>query len=431
MLDIKFLRENPEAARAGAIKKRFPERAEAVDRALEADGALRALIPEIDQRRAEQKAAGKQLGRLSAEERGAFLEQQKAAKAELQQLEERQRALQRELREALLLVPSVPAPEVPEGDDDSGNVELRRVGEIAAPDFDVRPHHELAEAQGWLDTKRAGQLSGSRNYYLLGDLALLQDAALRFAVDSLVAKGYVAIDPPVLVRDAAMLGTAFFPGGEEQTYRVPQDELNLIGTSEVPVTALHGDAILDEAELPKRYVARSTCFRREAGTYGRDTKGLYRVHQFQKVEQVVVDIGDEQRSIERHREILQNAEDLLTALQIPYRVVNVCGGDLGVGQIQKFDIESWMPSRQSFGETHSASRFYDYQARRLGLRYRCAETRKPRFCHTLNNTALASPRILIPLLEIHQRPDGTVAIPEPLRPYMGGRATIGRALTPY
>ena len=378
--------------------------------------------------RSEQKAAAKALGRLDPDERARHLEQQKAAKAELQGLEERERALRAELRSSLLLVPSPPDPDVPDGDDDQASVELRRVGEIPRADFAVRPHHELAEAQGWLDTQRAGQIAGARNYYLFGELAWLQDAALRFAQDHLRQKGYTWADPPVLVRDVAMIGTAFFPGGEEQTYRCEKDELNLIGTSEVAMTALLEGEILAEEELPKRFAARSVCFRREAGAAGRDTKGLYRVHQFQKVEQVVIDVADEARSIEHHHEILANSEAILQALELPYRVVNVASGDLGVGQIMKFDVECWMPSRESFGETHSASRFYDYQARRLNLRYRSRETKKTVFCHTLNNTALASPRILIPLLEIHQQPDGRVRVPEALRPYLDGRETLGKPL---
>ena len=279
-----------------------------------------------------------------------------------------------------------------------------------------------------MDFQRAAQIAGSRNYFLMGDGAALQDAVLSYAVDHMVSKGFTLVDPPLLVRDEAMRGTAFFPGGEEQTYRCEKDELNLIGTAEVPVTSIHSGEVLSEDELPKLYVGRSCCFRREAGTYGKDTRGLYRVHQFQKVEQVIVDIGDVERSKEHHEFIVRNAEEVLQALELPYRVVVVCGGDLGAPQVKKYDIECWMPSRENYGETHSASRFHDYQARRLKLRYRRNENKKVAFCHTLNNTVLASPRILIPLLEIHQQADGTVAIPEPLVPYMGGRTTIGRAL---
>jgi seryl-tRNA synthetase len=424
VLDIKVLRDDPERARQGALKKHFPARAEAVGRVLELDTALRALIPRLDAMRAEQKLASKRIGALPPEERSALLDEQRAAKAELQRLEREERELQDRVQEALLLVPQIPDPEVPDGKDDAANVEVRRVGAQPTFGFDPKSHDDLAVARGWLDVERAAQMAGSRNYMLFGDLALLQDAVLRFAIDHMVRKGFVAVDPPLLVRDEVMTGTGFFPGGEEQTYRIPEDGLNLIGTAEVPVTSIHAGEILDEADLPKRYVSRSMCFRREAGTYGKDTKGLYRVHQFQKVEQVIVDIADEGRSRAHHEDIVRNSEEVLQALGLPYRVVAVCGGDLGVPQAFKYDIECWMPSRRAFGETHSASRFYDYQARRLKMRYRCSRTRKPVFCHTLNNTVLASPRILIPFLEVHQQEDGRVRVPEALRPYLGGREIL-------
>jgi seryl-tRNA synthetase len=230
------------------------------------------------------------------------------------------------------------------------------------------------------------------------------------------------------VRSEIMVGTGYFPGGEDQAYRCDErDDLCLVGTAEVPVTALHQDEILDLKDLPRRYVALSSCYRREAGTYGKDTRGLYRVHQFQKVEQVIVDVADAARSIEHHHAIVANAEDVLQALGLPYRIVNVCGGDLGAPQIQKYDIETWMPSRKGYGETHSASRFHEYQARRLNMRYRDAEG-VVRVCHTLNNTVAASVRMLIALLENHQNADGTVTLPACLRPYMGGRERIGKVL---
>lgn len=425
MLDIKVLRENAEAAKAGAVKKHMPDRADAVDRALAIDAELRSMTPRIDAMRSEQKAGGKQLGKLSPEERAVFLEKQKGLKAELQVLEEEEKLLRSKLHEQLSLVPNIPDPEVPDGKDDAENTEVRKVGTIREFGFTPRPHYEIGEAQGWLDFTRAAEMSGSRNYILFGDLALLHDAVLRYAVELLVDRGFTPVDPPLLVRDAAMFGTGFFPGGEEQTYRCEKDGLNLIGTSEVPVTSLHSGEILSAKDLPKKYVARSACFRREAGTYGKDTRGLYRVHQFQKVEQVIVDVADKDRSLEHHQSIVQNAEDMLQAFGLPYRVVNVCGGDLGVPQAMKYDIETWMPSRENYSETHSASRFYDYQARRLNLRYR-PEKGKPLFCHTLNNTVAASPRILIPLIENHQNADGTVTLPEALRPYFGGREVIGK-----
>jgi seryl-tRNA synthetase len=426
MLDIKVLRENPDAARAGAIKKRLPDRAAAVDRALAIDAELRALTPKLDGMRGEQKNASKALGKLSAAEREPFLQKQKELKAEIGVLEEREKQLEVDLKQQLSLVPNLPDEDVPEGKDDTENVETKRWGTVRTFGFAPKGHDEIAEAQGWLDTKRASDMAGSRNYFLFGDLALLHDAVLRFAVDLLVARGFVPVDPPLLVRDSAMFGTGFFPGGEEQTYRCEKDELNLIGTAEVPVTSLHSGEMLAEDQLPKKYVARSMCFRREAGTYGKDQRGLYRVHQFQKVEQVVVDVADKARSIAHHHDIVKNAEDLLQACELPYRIVAVCGGDLGVPQAMKYDIETWMPSRENYCETHSASRFYDYQARRLSLRYRPKDGGKVMFCHTLNNTVIASPRVLIPLLENHQQQDGTVLLPAALRPYFGGREVLGR-----
>jgi seryl-tRNA synthetase len=228
---------------------------------------------------------------------------------------------------------------------------------------------------------------------------------------------------PVLVKDFAMVGTGFYPYGEDQVYRTEKEGLNLIGTAEVPVTSYHGGEILSMEQLPLRYVAMSTCFRREAGAAGRDTRGLYRVHQFQKVEQVVLCANDRALSDREHMGILENSEEVVRALGLPYRVVNVCGGDLGLPQARKYDIETWMPSRNGYGETHSASKFYDYQARRLMIRYR-DENKKVRFVHTLNNTVVASPRLLIPLLEIYQTRDGKVNVPEVLRPYMGGMEQI-------
>lgn len=426
MLDIKVLRENPEAVRQGTLKKRMPDRAAAVDRALQIDAELRGLVPKLDAKRGEQKNASKQLGRMTAAEREPFLQKQKELKAEIGALEEREKQLEADLKAQLSLVPNLPDADVPEGKDDTENVEVKRWGTVRDFGFAPRGHDELAERQGWLDQKRAGDMAGSRNYFLFGDMALLHDAVLRFAVDLMVGRGFVPVDPPLLVRDAAMFGTGFFPGGEEQTYRCEKDGLNLIGTAEVPVTSLHSGEMLAEAELPKKYVARSACFRREAGTYGKDTKGLYRVHQFQKVEQVIVDIADKTCSIQHHQDIVKNAEDLLQALELPYRIVAVCGGDLGVPQAMKYDIETWMPSRGNYGETHSASRFYEYQARRLDLRYRPKDGGKVMYCHTLNNTVIASPRALIPLVENHQEQDGTVRVPMALRAYLGGRERLGR-----
>ena len=244
-------------------------------------------------------------------------------------------------------------------------------------------------------------------------------------MDLMVTRGYCPMSVPLLMKDEAMQGTGYYPGAEEQTYRMERDSLNLVGTAEVPLTAFHSGEILSQAELPLKFVGMSSCFRREAGAAGKDTHGLYRIRQFDKVEQVVICENSEEASRLFHDEILANSEAVLQGLGLPYRVVNVCTGDLGRGQAKKYDIETWMPSRKNFCETHSASKFYEFQARRMNLRYKDVESKKNLYCHTLNNTVIASPRVLIPLMELWQNADGTITIPEVLRQYMSGKEVIG------
>ncbi len=423
MLDLKLIRADPAAVVAGARKKRIPCD---VDLILGLDAELRERGTEIDRLRTEQNSTGKQVAGAGPGERPALIERSSALKARLSELEALHKDGQARLQALLLRVPNIPADEVPEGESERENVEVSAWGRPREFGFEPLDHVALSQAQGWLDVEAGARLSGSRNYVLIGDLSLLEGALMRFALERMVAKGFTPLSVPTLVRPSVMVGTGYFPGGEEQTYRCDErDDLCLVGTAEVPVTALHQGEILELARLPLRYVALSSCYRREAGTHGRDTRGLYRVHQFQKVEQVVIDLADPARSLEHHHQILQNAEEILRALELSYRVVNVCGGDLGAPQVQKFDIETWMPARGGFGETHSASRFHDFQARRLDLRYRDAQG-KVRFCHTLNNTVAASTRMLIALLENHQLPDGRMGVPAPLRPYLGGREVLGR-----
>ena len=309
-------------------------------------------------------------------------------------------------------------------------MELRTWGSLPSFDFPVRSHIELGEKLQLFDVPRGVRLAGSRSYFLTGAGALLHQAVLRLAMDMMVfEKGFTPLTVPVLVREAAMRGTGFFPAGREQAYRVGEitetgeDERFLTGTGEVGLTAFYLDEILDEAQLPRKLVTQSTCFRREAGTYGKDTSGLYRIHQFDKVEQVIICKNDREESIRRHQEILANSELLLQRLNLPYRVMQCCTGDLGPKNASMIDIETWMPSRKAYGETHSASRLYDFQARRCELRYRDAQG-KLQYCHTLNNTVVASPRILIPILELNQKADGTVRVPEALRAYMNGMEII-------
>src|SRR5262245_22376867 len=422
MLDIAFIREFPELVKAGAKKKHIQVD---VERLLEVDRQRRALITEIEHLRAERNRHSKTVSSASPSERQTLLAATRAITEQLKRSETTLAPLEEEFERLMLQVPNVPAPDVPEGLTEADNVEIRRWGEPPTFSFTPRDHVELGEVLDLIDIKRAVRIAGTRTYYLKNEAVLLELAVLRFTLDQMMRRGFVPLLVPHLVKDEAMTGTAYFPGGEDQAYRVEKDAANLIGTAEVPLTAYHYDEILPEAELPKRYVGMSACYRREAGTYGRDTRGLYRIHQFHKVEQVIICAADEQVSIAEHEHIVHHAEEILQALQLPYRVVNVCGGDLGVPQVKKYDIETWMPSRNAYGETHSASRFYDFQARRLKLRYRDRQGRV-HYAHTLNNTVIASPRILIPILEIYQQEDGSVIVPEVLRSYMGGMERLER-----
>jgi len=420
VLDIKTIRDDVAAVKAGAALKKIPVD---VDRLVELDDERRRLIRRVEDGKAEQRRRSKALGKLSPEEREAEVASLGELKGAIAADEEELGGVRAEWDALMLSVPNLPAAEVPAGDTDADNVELRKVGEVPTPEFELADHVELGQRLGIIDVERGVKLSGTRFYVLRGAGALLHRAVLELALDHMIAKGFELMEVPVLVRDPAMVGTAYFPGGEDQAYRIEKDQLNLVGTAEVSLTAYRGGEILARDELPLRTVARSACFRREAGAAGKDTRGLYRIHQFEKVEQVVVLPADEEASRAEHDAILRNSEEVMQALGLPYRVVNVCGGDLGVPQVQKFDIETWMPSRGSYAETHSASRFHDFQSRRLGLRYR-DDGGDIRFCHTLNNTVIASPRVLIPILEMYQQKDGSVVVPQVLRQYMQGMEVI-------
>jgi len=420
MIDIKALRAESEKYIRGARLKRINVDIPAL---LDLDAKLMNASRELQEIRTAQNQAGKDIAQLAGDQKKQAIAKMAELKARAKQLGDMVTQLEPQFNEQMLLVPQPPAPEVPEGKDDTENVQLRVEGELPKFDFEPKDHVQLGESLDIIDIPRGVKLAGSRNYVLKGAGAMLHYAILRLAVDQMLAKGYTLLNVPVLVNESVMYGTGYFPTGREQAYLAERDSLSLVGTAEVPVTAYHSDEILEESQLPRKYIAMSTCFRREAGAAGKDTYGLYRIHIFDKVEQVVIGPNDEQRSIELHQEILRNSEDVLKALELPYRVVNVCTGDLGQGQVQKFDIETWMPSRKNYGETHSASRFHEFQARRLNLRYR-GQDGKVRYCHTLNNTVIASPRILIPVLEMYQNADGTVTVPKALRKYMNEMTII-------
>ncbi len=440
MLDIKFIRENTDAVRTAAANKRVSCD---LDRLLAVDKQRRELQHELDSLREKVKESGQLLGLLRnpksegykkafssgrtaaeiAAEADRIQSELTALKPKIKELEDSEGPILSEFDQLMYTVPQPADGDVPLGKDESENVELRRVGEVRKFEFEPKDHVVLGTELGLIDLERGVKLAGARNYLLRGDGALLHQAILRLAQDMMVARGFVPMVVPVLVREEVMCGTGYFPTGRDQAYLCERDELSLVGTAEVPLTAYHTDEMLAEGDLPLKYCATSTCFRREAGAAGKDTHGLYRIHLFDKVEQVVICKNDLAESKRFHADILKNAEDVLQALGLPYRVVNVCTGDLGMGQVQKFDIETWMPSRKAYGETHSASRFYEFQARRLKLRYRDG-AKKVHYCHTLNNTVIASPRILIPILELYQNADGTVTIPQALRVYMGGKQRL-------
>ena len=420
MLDIRFIREQPDLVQAGARKKHIDVD---VRELLAVDEQRRRLLGRVEELKAQRNRMSKEIAALEGESRQAAIAAMKEVASESRGLEGSLRDAQAAYEALMLRVPNVPADEVPEGETDADNVVVKTWGDLPQFDFTPLDHVELGERLDIIDIPRAVKLAGARTYFLKNAGALLEQAVLQFALHHMVRKGFAPFLVPHLVKDDPMVGTAYFPVGREQTYRLPEDGLNLIGTAEVPLTAYHAGEILTEGDLPSYSVGLSSCYRREAGTYGKDTRGLFRIHQFQKVEQVVLCANDAAESARQHAHILANAEEILQALGLPYRVVVVCGGDLGVPQVMKYDIETWMPGRQAYSETHSASKFHDFQARRLNLRYRAADGAL-RFVHTLNNTVIASPRILIPLLEVHQRADGSVAVPEALQPFMGGMAVI-------
>jgi seryl-tRNA synthetase len=421
MLDPKLILAQPDLFKEIARKKRVNFD---VDAFIALDEKRRALQTEGDALKAEKNEASKRIAQLQGDERTAAIAAMQNQGDTEKKVDEQLKEVEAAWTELFLRAPGLISDEVPEGKDDTENVELYTHGELPKFDFEAKDHVTLGKDLDILDIERGVKIAGSRSYFLKGDGALLELAILQYTLHKLVAKGFTAFLPPLLVNREAMTGTGYFPGGEEQAYTLTQDEKYLIGTSEVPVASYHSDETLDESELPKLYAGYSYCFRREAGTYGKDTHGLYRIHQFQKVEQVVICKADMAESQKLHEFLLKNAEEVLQDLKLPYRVVAVCSGDMGQGQYYKNDIETWMPSRNSYGETHSCSSFLDFQARRLNLKYKDKDGKR-HFAYTLNNTCIASPRILIPVLECYQNADGSITVPEVLRPWMGGREKIG------
>lgn len=420
MLDIKWIREHAEEVQRAADQKGL---AVSIQALLDGDDERRRLLQETERLRQERNAHSKRIAELTREGNTPERERLQAAVREgnrvLGELEAQLELVNARHRQLLLQVPNVPSADTPLGASDADNVEVRRVGR--PPEFDFAPsdHVELGERLGLLDIPRGVKAGGSRSYYLRGAGAQLHRAVQQLAIDVLAERGFTLLEVPLMVREEALTSTGFFPLGREQTYELQDEDKWLVGTSEAPLVAYCSGEMLDLGAEPLRLSAATACFRREIGSAGRDVRGLYRVHQFAKVEQVVLCEADAAVSERMLQEITANAEHILELLELPYRVVAVCTGDMSQKTHKQYDIETWMPSRQAYGETHSASNLLDFQARRANIRYRDREGRL-QYAHTLNNTAVATPRILIPLLENHQQADGTVYIPAALRPYMGG-----------
>ena len=409
MIDLRAARNDPDAFRTALARKGA---AEAFDELLAADRAVLDVQPRVEELRAQRKLKGKPTPEQ--------LEQLERVKAELHQLEEQLTAAEAARKDALDRVPNPPAGDTPDGFTDDDAEEMKRVGEPPSFAFEPKDHLELAQPHGWIDMERAAKVSGSRFAYRVGDLALLELAVYRYALDQLVQKGFVPVLPPVLVREDAMYGTGFLPTDEVNIYRVERDELYLTGTSEVGLAAYHGEEILEADGLPLRYAAYSTNFRREAGAAGKDTRGMFRVHQFDKVEMFVFTFAEHAR--DEHEHLLEVEEELIRELGLPYRVVNVAAGDLGASAAKKYDIEGWFPGQERYRELTSTSNTTDYQARRLGIRTR--RDGKVEHVSTLNGTAVTA-RTMIALLENFQDDGGSVAVPEPLWEFGAPRSLGG------
>lgn len=423
MLDLKFIRENPDAVKKAVQLKRVGLD---VDELLRADQELLSLKKKTQALNEEKNSnANKMKSAKTQDEREPIIARGRELNKEIETLKPAVEAAEQKLLQFLYLVPLTPSEDTPVGPDDSGNVEVRQWGK--KPDFKFKPkdHVEIINQNGWADLERIAKVAGSRSYALKGDLVLLEMAIIGFALNKLNDKGFTLISVPAMAREFALIGTGHFPTGREQVYHLKEDDIYLTGTAEVPVNALHSGELLNESDLPIRYGGVSPCFRREAGSAGRDVRGLIRVHQFNKVEQYILCKNDPAESEKWHKVLLQTSEEILQELELHYRVVAVCTGDMGVGKFKMFDIESWVPSENLFRETHSCSNLHDWQARRTNLRYRDANG-DVKFCHTLNNTAIATPRVLVPFLEQHQQEDGSIRIPKALQPFLQGKSILSK-----
>lgn len=422
MLDLAFIRSNPDAVKEAA---RVKNNTIDIDYLLEVDRKVTALQRQVEDLRAQQNQLSKRMKDAGRDKglRDTLIAEGKQLAEQIKDIEPGLNELLEERQQLLLLVPNIPDPSAPIGKDESDNVPVKYWGKPPTFDFEPLDHYSLMQRLDLVDIERAVKIAGARSYVLKGDAARLELALMHFAFDRIARKGFTPLIVPAMARDFCFIGNGQFPKGRDQVYAIEDEDTFLVGTAEVPITGMYKDEILKPEDLPMTFVGFCPCFRKEAGTYGKDTRGVFRIHQFNKVEQYVICKADHEESVRWHEQLLANSEELVQALELPYRVVNVCTGDMGDGKVGMYDLECWIPSEERYRETHSCSYFHDWQARRVNIRYR-DEDGKLKFVHTLNNTAIASPRIILPLLEIHQQPDGTVHIPAALRPYMGGQEYI-------
>lgn len=422
MLDIRFIRQNPELITEAARKKHIDFDVAAL---VSLDEARLQKLSLVESLRAEQNAVSEKVPMITDDiEKSVLFEKMRILKEHLKNEEEALRGIMEEWQKLMMRVPNVPDISVPEGDSDEGNVEIRDWGTKPQFNFEVRDHIALCELNDLADFERGAKVSGFRGYFLKNEAVQIEMALWQMFNDRLIKKGFTPMIVPSLVSKKTLVGTGYLPGGEDDLYRTQDDEY-LAGTGEVATMSYFSDEILDRSQLPIKISAFSPCFRREAGSHSKDTKGLIRVHEFFKLEQVVLCEANHATSVQYHEEITANVEELLQELGLPYHVVVNCGGDLGQGQVKKYDIEVWMPSQNTYRETHSASYFHDFQTRRLNIRYR-DEDGKARYVHSLNNTAVATPRIIACIVENYQQADGTIRVPDALVPYLG-KHVIGKA----
>ncbi|OHA91992.1 MAG: serine--tRNA ligase [Candidatus Zambryskibacteria bacterium RIFCSPLOWO2_02_FULL_51_21] len=419
MLDIKFIRENKDAVQKAAKSKRLDFD---VEKLIEVDNKRRKILGHVEEKRAEQNVASNQIVKSTTEEREAILEKMKILKAGLEQDEMELKEVMKEWQALMLQAPNIPDASVPEGESDADNKEVKKWGEVPKFDFEPKNHIDIMAELGMADFERGARVAGFRGYFLTASGAMLTFAIWKYALDFFLSRGFELMLVPSLVRKETLLGTGYLPQGEEDLYKT-QDGEYLAGTGEVATMSYHAGETLPKEKLPRKILAFSPCFRREAGSYSKDVKGLIRVHEFFKFEQVILCEASHEESVKYHEELNRNIEEFIESLKIPYRTVANCGGDLGLGQVKKYDVELWVPLENTYREIGSASYFHDFQTRRLNIRYKDAEG-KTQYAHSLNSTAIPTPRILVSLVENFQTADGSVKIPEVLIPYMNGLAEI-------